>query len=502
MSRATISTGSIPLRQGPSSTTADSQRCHVLILADFSGRAHRGLNDATHLASRKIIEVDRDNLEEVFTQLNVTLQLPLADAPIRFREFDDLHPDFIHERVPLFDQLRALKRRLNNPATFAAAAAEISGPGGAEKTAAATGGTTQSASDDLLDSLLQSPTAQAASGGDVQALIRQIAAPYVIPRPDPRLDELQNAVDESSAQLLRKILHSSAFQSLEASWRGLQLLTRRLETDGNLKLFIADISLDEIVADAEQDADDANAENTPVSQLHKLLVEQRAGTGATPFGLILGDYRFEDQPQQVSALALLGDIAQQLGSSFIAGGSERLAGCTALHVQPDPDDWTLTPDTEFTDCWQTLREDEVSQHIALVAPRFLLRLPYGKRTSPISAFAFEELPAQDAHDFYLWGNGGWLVTLLLADAWSRNGKPTSSPAADIGDLPLHVRQQAGESQVTPCAEILMTDTTASALQQAGLTVIRSVQNQDVVRVTSHFSLSDTGTLLRGRWTLA
>lgn len=499
MSRATISTGSIPLRQGKPSTTADSQQCHVLILADFSGRAHRSLSEAKRLASRKIIEVDRDNLEEVFTQLDVTLQLPLADAPIRFREFDDLHPDFIHERVPLFDQLRALKRRLNNPATFAAAAAEISGPSAAEKSAAAvTGQTAQTASDDLLDSLLQSPTAQAASGGDVQALIRQIAAPYVIPRPDPRLDELQNAVDESSAQLLRKILHSSAFQSLEASWRGLYLLTRRLETDGNLKLFIADISLDEIIADAEQDADD----ETPVSQLHKLLVEQRAGTGATPFGLILGDYRFEDRPEQVSALALLGDIAQQLGSSFIAGGSERLAGCTSLHAQPDPADWTLTPSTEFTDCWHTLREDPVSQHIALVAPRFLLRLPYGKRTSPISAFAFEELPAQDAHDFYLWGNGGWLVTLLLADAWSRNGKPTSSPAADIGDLPLHVRQEAGESQVTPCAEILMTDTTASALQQAGLTVIRSVQNQDVVRVTSHFSLSDTGALLQGRWTTA
>ena len=96
----------------------------------------------------------------------------------------------------------------------------------------------------------------------------------------------------------------------------------------------------------------------------------------------------------------------------------------------------------------------------------------------------------------------WLVTLLLADAWSRNGKPTSSPAADIGNLPLHVRQEAGESRVTPCAEILMTDTTASALQQAGLTVIRSVQNQDVVRVTSHFSLSDTGALLQGRWTAA
>lgn len=502
MSRATISTGSIPLRQGKPSTTADSQQCHVLILADFSGRAHRGLNEAKRLTSRKIIQVDRNNLEEVFTQLDVTLQLPLADAPIRFREFDDLHPDFIHERVPLFDQLRALKRRLNNPATFAAAAAEISGPSGAEKPAAAIGNTTQSASNDLLDSLLQSPAAQAASQGigDIQSLIRQIAAPYVIPRPDPRLDELQNAVDESSAQLLRKILHSSAFQTLEASWRGLHLLTRRLETDGNLKLFIADISLDEIIADAEPDVDDTDA--PAPSQLHKLLVEQRAGTGATPFGLILGDYRFEDRPEQVSALALLGDIAQQLGSSFIAGGSERLAGCTALHAQPDPADWTLTPAAEFTDCWQTLREDPVSQHIALVAPRFLLRLPYGKRTSPISALVFEELPARDAHDFYLWGNGGWLVTLLLADAWSRNGKPTSSPAADIGNLPLHVRQEAGESTVTPCAEILLTDATASALQQAGLTVIRSVQNQDVVRVTSHFSLSDTGTLLRGRWTMA
>ncbi|HVK99416.1 MAG TPA: type VI secretion system contractile sheath large subunit, partial [Dongiaceae bacterium] len=130
-------------------------------------------------------------------------------------------------------------------------------------------------------------------------------------------------------------------------------------------------------------------------------------------------------------------------------------------------------------------------YLQLVAPRFLLRLPYGKRTSPINAFPFEELPEKNAHGYYLWGNGAWLVTLVLADARSQ-GKG-ANPSAEVDGLPIHIHQAGGESDVTPCAEVALTDRAASALAAAGLSVIRSVLNQDKVRVTGHRLLGDTTT---------
>ena len=66
MSGTTISTGNITF------TTKDAQNvtnqsayesCHILIMADFSCRNQRGMNNLESLKQRKIIEVDRDNFD-------------------------------------------------------------------------------------------------------------------------------------------------------------------------------------------------------------------------------------------------------------------------------------------------------------------------------------------------------------------------------------------------------------------------------------------------------
>ena len=49
----------------------------------------------------------------------------LADRPIKFLDMDDLHPDFIYERVDLFREFRQLKTKLKSRDHFAAAADEI-----------------------------------------------------------------------------------------------------------------------------------------------------------------------------------------------------------------------------------------------------------------------------------------------------------------------------------------------------------------------------------------
>src|SRR5262245_56499651 len=101
----------------------------ILVLGDPSGRASRltpGANAG--LATRRPLRVDRDTLDEVIAESAPELQLPLAGAgaapvTIRFTNLDEFHPDSLYQRLGPFEHLRSLRRRLQNPATFADAAA-------------------------------------------------------------------------------------------------------------------------------------------------------------------------------------------------------------------------------------------------------------------------------------------------------------------------------------------------------------------------------------------
>ena len=63
----------------------------------------------------------------------------------------------------------------------------------------------------------------------------------------------------------------------------------------------------------------------------------------------------------------------------------------------------------------TSRALPASAYLSLATPRFLLRIPYGKRTDPIDAFAFEEFSRQSGLSGMLWGHPAILTANLLAE---------------------------------------------------------------------------------------
>ena len=101
----------------------------IAILGDFSGRENRAVLDA-RLQGRKPVLIDRDNFEDVMARLAPELHLPLGGPagpriPVRFRELNDFHPDHLYESLKIFQALRDIRDRLNDRATFDAAAAEV-----------------------------------------------------------------------------------------------------------------------------------------------------------------------------------------------------------------------------------------------------------------------------------------------------------------------------------------------------------------------------------------
>src|SRR5215471_6287539 len=100
----------------------DEPPFRILVLGNFSGDA-----ETKTVASRRPVEIDRDNFDEVMTKLGTSVDLDLQGEPItlRFTELEDFHPDRIFAQVPLFADLRDVRRRLKNEDTFYEAAREV-----------------------------------------------------------------------------------------------------------------------------------------------------------------------------------------------------------------------------------------------------------------------------------------------------------------------------------------------------------------------------------------
>jgi type VI secretion system protein ImpC len=70
---------------------------------------------------------------------------------------------------------------------------------------------------------------------------------------------------------------------------------------------------------------------------------------------------------------------------------------------------------------------------------------------------------------------------------------------EIGGLPLHVYGKDDESELKPCAEVLLTDDAAERLLEDGLVPLVSFKNRDSVRVIRFQSIADPPQRLAGRW---
>src|ERR1044071_6621659 len=84
--------------------TIKEEPFRIAFISDF-GRAERG-----PLSSRRPVEVDPGDFESVLEDFGVTIETPVGSIAVR--ELDDLHPDRIYERLPVFRSFREMRERL------------------------------------------------------------------------------------------------------------------------------------------------------------------------------------------------------------------------------------------------------------------------------------------------------------------------------------------------------------------------------------------------------
>jgi len=470
----------------------DEPSFQLLVLGDWTADGER-----SELSRRRPIEIDRDNFDDVTRGLGVKLEVTAGAGSTRleFDSLDDFHPDEIFKRVPLFAELRDLRKRLRNSDTFNSAARDVrEWSAGTEETAPEQAAVAEpvSAPDNLLDAILTKPEGGAsapkpAMSSDLSRLVNDLVRPHLVTVDENEQSAMIAAVDDATSGLMRQILHDRRFQELEAAWRGLFFLVRRTETASDLRIFILNITKDELSSDLR------NADG----DVQKIYT---AGISDEPWAAVAGNFAFLPNVDDVATVIRLAKTASAARAPFISHIRPDVIGVKTLSEHPDPSDWNLSGTSNEGKLWNALRDLAESQYLGLTMPRFLARLPYGSDTEPAEAFDFEEFSGESGHDDYLWANGCFVVAKLLAQTYRELGWDFGQQfMQDADGLPLHVYKKDGQTIYQSCAEVQLSQNAAEELMEYGIMPIVSFKNTDRIRLARFQSIANPVRILKGRW---
>jgi type VI secretion system ImpB/VipA family protein len=479
----------------PEDREAPRAKFRIALLGDFSGRASRGdLEIGDGLANRKPIKFDIDNIDAVIARFATTLVLPIGTdgmgIEVKLNSLDDLHPDELYENVALFEELSALRQRVasgnSNTIKELRSWAEDQAPVVRVAHARAKGSAVP-ADRKLSDfqSLIGDMQGRLAHASPADEIIGRIVGPYIQAAPDPARETVLAALDEALSGAMRAILHHPDFQAVESTWRSLDFLARRVETSGSMEIVLYDVSAEEWAADLAAQEDLAD------SGLFRMLAEEpRLDAAQGPLSAVFGLYTLEETPPHAELLARMAKISDWMNAPFVTA------------ISPE---FLKTPKHErhplVAKAWDALRGLDEAAYLGLVAPRFLLRLPYGAKSEPVDPFNFEEFTLRSGLNGMLWANPVVLSAILMAATAVRMGKTMQlGEIMSLGDIPVHTMvDQYGDQIALPCTERLLNTRTTAEVVSRGVMPVLSIKGRNEVRQGSFQALG--GEMLAGPWAL-
>src|SRR5213593_2904275 len=287
-------------------------------------------------------------------------------------------------------------------------------------------------------------------------------------------------LDRKLSEEVNLIMHHKAFQEVESAWRGLNYLVTNTETDEMLKIRFMNISK----ADLGKTLKRYKGTAWDQSPLFKKIYEAEYGQfGGEPFGCLVGDYFFDQTPPDTELLGELSKISAAAHAPFIAGASPTVMQMDSWQELANPRDLTKIFTTPEYAAWRSLRESEDSRYIGLAMPRFLARLPYGAKTSPVEEFDFEEDTAGAQHGKYTWANSAYAMAVNINRSFKLYGWCSRirgiESGGDVQGLPTHTfpTDDGGVDMKCP-TEIAISDRREAELAKAGFMPLLHKKNSD------------------------
>ncbi len=292
-------------------------------------------------------------------------------------------------------------------------------------------------------------------------------------------------IDQQISKQLAAIMHHPDFQKLEGSWRGLNHLVMNSETGTQLKIKVLNCSKKDLQKDLEK------AVEFDQSELFKKIYESEFGQpGGVPYGSLIGDYEFQNHPDDITMLKNIAGVAAAAFCPFISAASPNLFGMEDWQGLTKPRDLAKIFDTVEHTMWRSFRESEDSRFVTLTMPRTLARLPFGANTKPIEEFSFEEVelgkdgkPKSVSHHDYCWMNTAYVMGARMTDTFSQTGWCTAIRGAEGGGkvegLPAHVfKADDGDVDLKCPTEVAITDRREKELSDLGFLPLCHYKDKD------------------------
>ena len=274
-------------------------------------------------------------------------------------------------------------------------------------------------------------------------------------------------LDRMVSLQLNEIMHTEVFQKLEGSWRGLRYLLDKSETSDKLKIRVMNVNKKDLLRDLRR------APEFDQSALFKKVYEEEYGVfGGEPFAALVGDYEFSKSPDDLELLEKISNVAAAAHAPFLTAAGPELLNLESFKDLGAPRDLSKIFDTSEFAKWKSFRQTEDSRYVAMCVPHILMRLPYGKTTSPVEGFDYEEGVDGNDHNKYLWGNAAYALGTRLTNAFAQYGWCAAIRGVEGGGLveglPAHTfKTDDGDVALKCPTEIAITDRREKELADQG-----------------------------------
>jgi type VI secretion system protein ImpC len=203
-----------------------------------------------------------------------------------------------------------------------------------------------------------------------------------------------------------------------------------------LKIKVLNVTKKELLKDLQR------APEFDQSALFKKVYEEEFGVfGGAPFGSLIGDFAIGKGPEDIEFLERVAQVASAAHAPFLTAADPSLFNMDSFTQIDAPRDMAKIFDTTEYAKWKSFRASEDSRYVGLCLPRTLARLPYGKNTVPVDAFAYEENVDGTDHSKYTWSNAAYALGARLTQAYSLYGWCAAIRGVEGGGLvegmPVH-----------------------------------------------------------------
>lgn len=246
------------------------------------------------------------------------------------------------------------------------------------------------------------------------------------------IEERIVAIDELLSKQISLIMHTTAFQKRESSWRGLQKLIRASVTD-NTKIRLLQCNKQDLIKDFR------SASDFDQSMLFKCVYESEYGTyGGVPFSAFVGDFEFDNTPQDIDLLEQISHVAAAAHAPFFSAAAPGMLSMNSFTDMSRPRDMAKLFETTDYARWRSFRQTDDSRYVGLTLPKVIGRLPYGAKTIPVESFSFEENIAEnESGTDYLWVNAAYELAERVVSSFEDYGWCAAIRGVEGGDSLMH-----------------------------------------------------------------